>query len=89
MQHRSGCESGCIMAIVTISMDDNVLKRAKKIAIDCDTSFNGLMREYVESLVAREERRRELQIEELDRLFEESTAIVGPVTWTRDDLHER
>lgn len=77
------------MANVTISIDDNVLKRAKKIAIDRDTSFNGLVREYVESLVAREERRRELQIEELDRLFEESTAIVGPVTWTRDDLHER
>jgi predicted transcriptional regulator len=77
------------MANVTISIDDNVLKRAKKIAIDRDTSFNGLVREYVESLVAREERRRELQIEELDRLFEESTAIVGPVIWTRDDLHER
>lgn len=77
------------MANVTISIDDNVLKRAKKIAIDRDTSFNGLVRQYVESLVAREERRRELQIEELDRLFEESTAIVGPVTWKRDDLHER
>lgn len=77
------------MANVTISIDDNVLKRAKKIAIDRDTSFSGLVREYVESLVAREERRRELQIEELDRLFEESTAIVGPVIWTRDDLHER
>jgi hypothetical protein len=77
------------VANVTISIDDNVLKRAKKIAIDRDTSFNGLVRTYVESLVAREERRRELQIEELDRLFDESTAIVGPVTWSRDDLHER
>ena len=77
------------MANVTISIDDNMLKRAKKIAIDRDTSFNGLVRNYVETLVAREQRRRELQIEELDRLFEESTAIVGPVTWTRDDLHER
>ena len=77
------------MANVTIAIDDDVLKRAKKIAIDRDTSFNGLVREYVESLVAREERRRELQIEELDRLFEESSAIVGPVSWTRDNLHER
>ena len=77
------------MANVTISIDDHLLKRAKKIAIDRDTSFNGLVREYIESLVAREQRRRELQIEELDRLFEESTAIVGPVIWTRDELHER
>ena len=77
------------MANVTISIDDDVLKRAKKIAVDRDTSFNGLVREYIESVVAREQRRRELQIEEPDRLFEESTAIVGRVTWTREELHER
>ena len=77
------------MANVTISIDDDALKRAKKIAIDRDTSFNGLVRGYVESLVASEQRRRDLQIQELDRLFEESTAIVGPVSWSRDDLHER
>ena len=77
------------MANVTISIDDDVLKRAKKIAVDRDTSFNGLVREYIESVVAREQGRRELQIEELDRLFEESTAIVGRVTWTREELHER
>ena len=77
------------MANVTISIDDDVLKRAKKIAVDRDTSFNGLVREYIESVVAREQRRRELQIEELDRLFEESSAIVGRVTWTREELHER
>jgi len=77
------------MANVTISINDDVLKRAKKIAIDRDTSFNGLVRGYVESLVAGEQRRRELQIQELDRLFGESTAVVGPVSWSRDDLHER
>ena len=77
------------MANVTLSIDDDLLKRARKIAIDRDTSFNGLVRRYVESLVAHEQRRRGLQIEELDRLFGESTATVGPVAWTRDELHER
>ncbi|TVR57781.1 MAG: hypothetical protein EA426_11325 [Spirochaetaceae bacterium] len=77
------------MANVTLSIDDDLLKRAKKIAIDRDTSLNALVRGYVESLVAHERRRRQLQIEELDQLFKESTAIVGPVTWTRDELHER
>ncbi len=77
------------MANVTISIDDDILKRAKKIAIDRDTSFNGLVRGYIESLVAYDQRRRELQIEELDKLFEESNADVGRVTWTRDELHAR
>ncbi len=77
------------MANITVSIDDDLLKRARKIAIDRDTSFSGLVRDYVEALVTREQRRRELQIDELDRLFAESTATVGPITWTRDELHER
>lgn len=78
----------CKMANVTLSIDDDILKRGKRIAIDRDTSFNGLVRSYVTSLVAQEQRRKDLQIEELDRLFEESIARVGPITWTRDQLND-
>jgi len=34
-------------------IDDELLKRARKIAIDRDTSFNGLVREYVATLMSR------------------------------------
>lgn len=77
------------MPNITISLDGDLLKKAKKIAIDRDTSFNGLVREYITGLVGREERKRLLKIEELDNLFAESSAVVGNKTWTRDDLHER
>jgi 5'(3')-deoxyribonucleotidase len=77
------------MSNITISIDDDLLKKAKKIAIDHDTSFNGLIREYVKELVLREEKFRRLQIKELDTLFTESTARVGDITWSREDLHER
>jgi hypothetical protein len=77
------------MANVTITIDDDVLKEARKIAIDRDASFNGLVREYVETLVAAEQRRKAVHIDLLDHLFAASTAEVGPVTWSRDDLHER
>ena len=77
------------MSNVTISIDDGLLKKAKKIAIDRDTSFNGLVRGYVEELVRKDELRKRLQIEELDRLFAESRAKVGKKSWTREELHER
>ncbi|MEA1911585.1 MAG: hypothetical protein U9N32_07920 [Spirochaetota bacterium] len=77
------------MSNVTISLDSDLLKKAKKIAIDRDTSFNGLVREYITGLVGREERSRLLRIEELDSLFAGSSAVVGNRSWTRDDLHER
>jgi metal-responsive CopG/Arc/MetJ family transcriptional regulator len=77
------------MSNITISIDEQLLKKAKKIAIDKDTSFSGLIRAYIEDLVKREEKLRDLLIEELDMLFETSTAETGSKTWTRDDLHER
>jgi predicted transcriptional regulator len=77
------------MSNITISIDDELLKRAKKIAIDQDTTFSGLVRSYIERLVAKEEKHRQLLIDELDSLFQNSVAETGPVTWTRDDLHER
>ncbi len=77
------------MSNITISLDNDLLKKAKKIAIDRDTSFNGLVREYIAGLVGREERIRLMKIEELDNLFAGSSAVIGNKTWTRDDLHER
>ena len=77
------------MSNVTISIDDDLLKKAKKIAIDRDTSFNGLVRSYLKELVDREERQRRLKIFELDDLFDTGAAVVGKKTWTREDLHER
>lgn len=77
------------MSNITISLDDDILKKAKKIAIDRNTSFNGLVRDYINGLVDKEERSRLLMIEELDSLFAGSSARIGPKTWTRDELHER
>jgi hypothetical protein len=77
------------MSNVTISLDDELLKKAKKIAIDRETSFNGLVRNYVEELVRKDELRTRLRIDELDRLFSESDAKVGRRSWTREELHER
>ena len=77
------------MSNITISLDDDILKKAKKIAIDRETSFNGLVRDYINGLVDKEERNRLLMIEELESLFAGSSAIIGRKTWTRDELHER
>lgn len=83
--HRDGCG----MANITISIDDETLKKAKKIAIDHDTSFNGLVRRYVQQLVEHEENRRRLRIEALDQLFERADVEVGEINWSRAELHER
>ncbi len=77
------------MPNVTIVLDRELVKRARKIAIDRDTTLNGLIRDYLADLVRQEELRREVIASELERIVSLSPAVVGARTWSRDQLHER
>ncbi len=77
------------MPNVTMSIDEDLLKKVRKIAIDRDTTLSDLFRSYLDDLARTESIRREYVADELDRLFEKSTASSGGATWTRDSLHER
>ncbi|MBN2356932.1 hypothetical protein JXO59_12525 [candidate division KSB1 bacterium] len=74
---------------LTMAIDEALLKKARKIAIDRDTTLTGLIRKYLQNLVEQEEKSKAAGIQELFDLFERSEAVVGEKTWTRDDLHER
>jgi len=66
-----------------------LLKRARRIAVERDTSLTGLIREYLQELVRREETSNEIAAAELEALFAQSHMIVGEKRWSRDELHER
>ncbi len=77
------------MPNVTMSIDEALLKKARKIAIDQDSTVSDLFRSFLADLTKREEIKREFLADELDRLFAKSTASSDGVRWTRDELHER
>ena len=77
------------MANLTMAIDDEILKKARKIAIENDTSLTGLIRIYLNDLIQKEELKREIAVMELSSLFESSTARIGNRRWHREDLHER
>ena len=77
------------MPNITMSLDADLLKKARKIAIDKDTSLTGLIRAYLLDLVAKENVVRDIAAGELESLFLTSTAIVGKKTWSRGELHDR
>ena len=41
------------MSNITMSLDDELVKKARKIAMDKDTSITGLIRKYLQELVER------------------------------------
>ncbi|WP_046470037.1 hypothetical protein [Allosalinactinospora lopnorensis] len=76
------------MANVTLSIDDEVLRRARIRALEQHTTVNAVMRRYLEGFAAAEDAR---AIEEILAIAERSQASSGPEgrTWTRDELYER
>ncbi len=75
---------------VTLSLPKSVLRKAKVLAAQRETSISALLTQALEDLVNRDDAYRGAcaqALEELDRGFAMGTQ--GCVTWTRDELHER
>jgi len=76
---------------LTLSLDDELVKKVRKIAVERDTTLTGMVRDYLEKLAAEVaasgRRRRERQA--LGRSFESFRFKVGKRTWKRGDLYAR
>jgi hypothetical protein len=73
---------------LTLTIDEELLRAARRIALDRNTSVNRMVREYLAETV-RGPGREQTAVAELDRLFRMTRGKVGKASWTRDDLHER
>lgn len=73
---------------LTITVEDEVLKRARIRALEENTSVNAILREYLESYAGVKARRRDA-LEHLLRLSRRGDGGRGGARWTRDELHGR
>ena len=76
------------MKNVTLSVDEAVLARVRRYAVERRSSVNALVREYLRMLAEKEDRAQNAR-KRLRELSRSSRARLGPRAWTRDDLHER
>jgi hypothetical protein len=76
---------------VTLSLDDDLVKQVRKIAVEKDTTLAGLVRGYLEGLAADSAAsgRKRREREALERSFEQHSFKVGKRTWKRADLYDR
>ena len=73
---------------LTITVEDDVLKRARLRALQEDTSVNAVLRSFLETYAAAAGRE-QAAIADLISLSLESVAARGKASWSRDELHER
>ena len=79
------------MTNLTISVDDEILKRARMRALEEETSVNAVLARYLIVYAQADELRRQRQgsLDSLLALAEQCQAGRDTRTWTRDELHER
>lgn len=77
------------MPNLTMTLEKSLLKKARKIAMDRNTSLTELIRQFLNKLVKGKDMSRQEAINKLEKLFAESSAKIGTITWKRDDLYDR
>jgi plasmid stability protein len=77
------------MASLTLSIDEQLLKRARMRALERDTSVNALVRDYLQHLVTAESRSPGMaSFLEMTESMHAGSGSRGR-SWTREELHER
>ena len=74
---------------ITLSIDEEVVKKVRKIAIDKDTTLTAMVRNYLMSIASRDIAARKADADKLMETFEKVSREMGPRTWTREDLYDR
>ena len=76
---------------ITFSIDEDLVKEARRIAIERHTTLSGLVRVYLQELAADNTRsgRKRRELEELKESFARFQFSLGTRTWKREDLYER
>ncbi len=73
---------------ITLAMDEKVLHEVRRIAVEHDTTVNGLVRDYLEQLSSRKAQKVEFR-KKLAELLNRTHARVGAVNWNREEIHAR
>jgi hypothetical protein len=76
------------MANLTITVDEEVLKRARLRATEQGTSVNAVVRHYLEQYAGTRSAQ-EQALGNIMRLSDQARLKRGRRRWTRDELHER
>ena len=74
---------------ITLSIDEEVVKKVRKIAIDKDTTLTAMVRAYLTSVAESGDAAKLERIANLKETSERLSRDMGSRTWTREELYDR
>ena len=77
------------MPNITLKVDEETIKKVRKIAVDKNTTLTEMVREYLKSVTESDLPTRERMVKDLQASFQSHSRKMGKRKWTREQLHER
>lgn len=77
------------MSNVTMSIDEDLLFKARRMALQKNTSVNALVRQFLNGLVAEEPSVREQMVARFKASVKRHKVVLGKKKWAREELYER
>ena len=77
------------MSNITLSVEDNVIKKIRKIAIDKNTTLTAMVREYLILVAEQDSQARKSSMKSLAATFKKYSRDMGKRSWKREDLYDR
>ena len=74
---------------ITVNVDEEIVRRVRKIAIDKGTTLTAMVRDYLTSVAGRDAATPKADADKLMKTLEKVSRDIGPRTWTREDLYDR
>ena len=74
---------------ITLNVDEDIIKKVRKIAIDKDTTLTAMVRDYLTWVANGDAVERERRVLLLEDSFKRLSRDMGPRNWTREDLYDR
>ena len=77
------------MPNITLRVDDEIIKKVRKIAIEKNTTLTAMVRDYLSSVAIRDTQEKNEAIKKLRKSFKTISRDMGRRKWTREALYER
>ena len=74
---------------ITLSLDENIVRKARKVAIDRNTTLTGMVRKFLEETARSDEMERKRAVLTLRETFSKYGRDMGQRSWRREALHDR
>ena len=76
------------MGNITLAVDEEVVKKVRRIALEKDTTLTALIRDYLKQMADSVDARQLQDSETLRKTFGNLSRPMGKRDWKRDDLYE-